>query len=198
MSHSVLLLLFSAGVWSISITSALADPIDLNENVMTAKIGATVVPGTVILCEPGLQASLKVKGKVYSCQDMVIGLGLVPTIPSDSVTFTNVEAGVSKAVFCSETDPIKLKPDTGDTCAPQMTGDFGLLEVNTGDNISTEVTSYNPAPGQPGYGLMGTTVLTYDLTSDIAPGPAKVPEASSLLLLGTCAAVLAFRAFWKV
>jgi hypothetical protein len=198
MSRSVMVLsLLTAGAWSISITPGLADAIELNENVTTTRIGATVVLGTVILCESGgLQPIVKVKDKVYSCTENIVPGGRTQVTPSDSVTF-KLEGGVYSAVFCSEADPIKLKGDTGDTCATQMTGDFGLFEVNTGDNISTEVTPYNPTPGQPGYGKMGTEVLTYNLTSDVAPVPGRVPEVSSLLLLGTCVAVLAFQALWK-
>ena len=180
----------------ISTTAAFAAPITLNENLPNP-FNLTVSPvttGTLLLCDQGdmvLDPSKTGKAGVWGCGAFQAGSGAKLHEPSDSIVFNNPAMGVSQVVFCSNVDTVNVRGDTGDTCAPAMTGTFAISEQAT-ENVF-ESTPYNPANGQPGFGMMGTSAVSYVLISD-----ANVPEPSSLLLFGVAVLALVFRLRGKI
>ena len=112
--------------------------------------------------------------------------------PSDSLEFVpNMPvAGASQVSFCSEKDDVADVDDT--FCQPSMTGQLAILEQGT--ETTGETTPYAPTAGQPGFGMMGTAVVTYDLISD---SPKAAPEPSALSLFGSGLAGIAGRALFR-
>jgi hypothetical protein len=175
----------------ISTTPSFAASITLNENFPNPfnLAASPVTAGTLLLCDQGdmvLDPSKTGKAGVWGCGAFQIGSGAKLHEPSNSIVFSNPAMGISQVVFCSNTDTANVKGDTGDTCAPAMTGNFAILEQAT-ENVF-ESTPYNPANGQPGFGMIGSSAVSYVLISD-----ANVPEPSSLLLFGGAVIALAFR-----
>jgi hypothetical protein len=93
----------------------------------------------------------------------------------DVITFDN---STSTATFAS--DNIDGFDDPGDTFGPPPP----LANVINLTEPPSNVLTYSPQPGQPGYTLDGSGApVTYGVTSDSTPE--SVPEPSSLLLLGS-------------
>jgi hypothetical protein len=172
-------------------TPAFSASITLNENFPNPfnLAASPVTAGTLLLCDQGdmvLDPSKTGKAGVWGCGIFQTGFGAKLHEPSDSIVFSNPAMGKSQVVFCSNIDSANIKGDTGDTCAPAMTGNLAILEQGT-ENVF-ESTPYNPANGQPGFGMIGTAAVSYVLISD-----ANVPEPSSLLLFGVALFTLVFR-----
>jgi len=145
--------------------------------------------GTLLLCESG--ANIQNNNGVYSCVN-----GLNGNL-SDTITFVPNKPvqGATQITFCSEIDQVKEPDAANDVLAgcskargdPKdnifdliiTTGAFALKEP-AGKERMTEKVSYSPTQGQPGFGMQGSTPLTYELISDVAqPKDGKKNEGKS-------------------